>query len=99
MKPQLGSLEFAETGNETVAGKVSVKIEKAQSEMNIDLTVPEGSEAVVYIPENYRNVEINDVAVYNKEYVANDVASSAGEKAGYNRFRLSGGNYRITSVY
>jgi hypothetical protein len=97
VKPQLGSLEFAETGNETVAGKVSVKIERGESGMKMELTVPEKSEAVVHIPGQYRKVAINNTTVWDKGYVDNEMASSEGEEEGYNCFRLYGGTYQITS--
>jgi len=97
VKPQLGNLNFAKTGNKTFAGNVSVKIEKNKSGMNINLTVPDESEAVVYIPEKYNKITIDDTHIFHKKYIKNEVASFAGKKDNYNCFKLSGGTYKITS--
>src|SRR5690606_30385295 len=59
VKPQLGSLAFAGTGNETVAGRVDVKIEKTNKGLKLELLVPEESEAVVYIPSRLKKVTAN----------------------------------------
>ena len=84
VKPDLAGLEFAETGNETLAGKVSVKIGKTKSGMNIDLTVPEGSKAVVYIPAKEKTVIINGQKVNSKE-----------KEGTFKLYALKGGNYKI----
>ena len=59
IKPQLGPLQFAETGNETIAGNVMVKISKVKDGMNVECLVPEGSEAEVWLPVNYLNVKVD----------------------------------------
>jgi len=84
VKPDLAGLEFAETGNETLAGKVAVKISKTKSGMNIDLTVPEGSKAVVYIPAKEKTVIINGQKVNSKE-----------KEGTFKLYALKGGNYKI----
>jgi alpha-L-rhamnosidase len=86
VKPQLGSLEFAETGNETVAGKVAVKLTKVEKGMDIKLTVPEGSEAVVYIPAKNKKVTIDGEKTTSKE-----------KDGDYSLYRLSGGEYKISA--
>ncbi len=84
VKPDLGGLEFAETGNETIAGKVSVRISKIRSGMKMELVVPHGSEAIVYIPVKKKMVVINGHKVSSKD-----------RKGGYNLFTLKGGNHKI----
>lgn len=86
VKPDLAGLEFAETGNETLAGKVSVKITKTKSGMDIELSVPDGSEAVVYIPIKEKIVIINGQKVKSKE-----------KEEGYKLYTLNGGYYTIVS--
>ena len=86
VKPDLAGLEFAETGNETLAGKVSVKITKTKSGMDIELSVPDGSEAVVYIPIKEKTVIINGQKVKSKE-----------KEEGYKLYTLNGGYYKIVS--
>jgi alpha-L-rhamnosidase len=84
VKPQLGHLEFAATGNETVAGNVAVKVTKVKKGMDIELTVPKGSEAVVYVPVKNKKVTINgkNVVSYQKG-------------GAYDLYRVNGGEYRI----
>ena len=84
VKPDLAGLEFAETGNETMAGKVAVKVTKTKSGMDIDLTVPDGSEAVVYIPIKEKTVIINGQKVNSKE-----------KEGAFKLYTLKGGNYTI----
>ena len=67
VKPDLGGLSYAETGNETIAGKVAVKVSKTNSGLEMELSVPEGSEAVVYIPAKEKKVRINGKKVSSKE--------------------------------
>ena len=86
VKPDLGGLEFAETGNETIAGKVAVKVSKIRSSMHIELTVPDGSEAVVYIPVKEKTVIINGEKVKSNE-----------KEEGYKLYTLNGGNYNIVA--
>ncbi len=50
VKPQPGFLKSAETGNETVAGDISVSIEQGKSSFTIDISVPDGTQAIVCIP-------------------------------------------------
>jgi len=67
VKPQLGILQFAETSNETIAGKVAVKVSKTDAGIDMALSVPEGSSAVVYISSDLQNVSINDRKAATKE--------------------------------
>lgn len=67
VKPQLGTLEYAETGNKTVIGEVAIKVSKVKSGMDIELTVPESSKAIVYIPLKNNKVTIDGKKVASKE--------------------------------
>lgn len=84
VKPDLGGLEFAETSNETIAGKVSVKIAKTNTGLDIELLVPKESEAVVYIPQKAKSVVINGVEV-----------NSNKTEGSYKLFSFKGGEYKI----
>lgn len=84
VKPDLGGLIYAETANETIAGKVAVKVSKTKSGLKIDLSVPEGSEAVVYIPSKEKKVTVNGKKVSSEEV-----------KDGNMLYRLKGGKYII----
>jgi len=88
VKPDLGGLEYAETVNETIAGKVSVKVSKTKSGTEMELTVPQGSEAVVYIPEREKKIMVNGKKIRPKEV-----------KDGHQLFRLKGGQYILDAKY
>lgn len=95
VKPQPGSLKYAETGNETVAGKVAVRVEKSRSGVKIELEVPQESTAMVYLPKEHDKVSINDILVFDKEYIQNEKIKFERRENKYNCFRLNGGNFRI----
>ncbi len=59
VKPDLAGLDFAETSNETLAGRVAARVSKTKSGIEMKRTVPQGSEAVVYIPANANTVIFN----------------------------------------
>jgi len=61
-----------------------VKVTKTKSGMNIELTVPDGSEAVVYIPVKEKTVIINGQKV-----------STKAKEGAYKLYRLKGGNHKI----
>ncbi|MFY0652447.1 MAG: hypothetical protein JXQ96_10460 [Cyclobacteriaceae bacterium] len=86
VKPDLAGLSFAETSNETIAGKVAVKVTKTKRGMGIALTVPEGSEAVVYISKKEKTVTVNGERV-----VSNQIDGS------YKLYTLKGGEYKISA--
>ncbi|MEN8203007.1 MAG: alpha-L-rhamnosidase C-terminal domain-containing protein [Bacteroidota bacterium] len=97
VRPQLGSLEYAETGNETVAGKVSASIKKEGSTLILVIQVPSGTEALVSVPLQYRSVDVNGTPVFKRKAVSNDLALYKGKENGYNLFRMGAGEYRITA--
>jgi len=95
VRPQLGTLKYAETGNETVAGKVAVKAERTDSGMTMQLTVPAKSEAVVCVPEKYTQVRVNDVEVFKERFLPNTVSTFEGDEDRYRCFRVKGGTYTL----
>ena len=97
VKPQLGSLEWAETGNETIAGHIAVKIMKDKSNYSINVNVPAGTNAIVYIPGNYKNIEANGNLIFKKKEVQNSMASFEGSEDGYNLFRVGEGEYNLNA--
>ena len=86
VKPDLGGLEFAETSNETIAGKVAVKVTKSKLGLDIELSVPKNSEAVLYLPLKTKSVIINGEKV-----------KSNNTKNSYKLFSLGEGEYKICS--
>jgi alpha-L-rhamnosidase len=98
VKPQLGNLTFAETGNETIAGKVAVRIEKRNNGILVRLDVPDASNSIVCIPDIYSKITINKRTVYNKKYIPDNIASPKGEYDGFHSFRLKNGSYSIIAT-
>ncbi|MDO5968420.1 alpha-L-rhamnosidase C-terminal domain-containing protein [Flavivirga aquimarina] len=86
VKPQLGDLDYAETGNKTIAGNVNVKIAKVDKGLDIVLTVPNASEALVYVPLKNKNVIIDGKKVY----------TNIKEDA-YNIYRVKSGKHKISA--
>jgi hypothetical protein len=84
VKPQMGNLEYAEAGNETIAGKVSVKIQKTKSGLDMELLVPLNSSAIVYLPSKYKKVQVNGSLISSDGKSENDLF-----------YTLKGGNYKI----
>ena len=97
VKPQLGSLYSARTGNETLAGWVSVDVRRDRSSFHLDIAVPSGSQAVVYIPEEYRTIDLNGEPVYYKKAIQNDLATFEGVEDGYIRFHVGSGDYKFSA--
>lgn len=97
VRPQLGTLKWAGTGNETVAGKVSVSVEQDKSTFKVKVNVPEGTGCIVCIPAEYKTVDVNGTEVFQKKAVRNDLASFEGKEDGYNRFRVRSGEYSFTA--
>lgn len=86
VKPQLSTLKYVETSNETIAGRVAVKVTKTGEGMEMNLSVPDGSEAVVYIPSEEKKVIVNGKRMNSKLKDGN-----------YNLFKLKSGDYSISA--
>ena len=85
VKPDLAGLQFAETGNITVAGDVAIRIKKISSGMNINLIVPNESQAILHVPK-----------VYQKVYINGKISKSKNTTDPFhNLIPLSGGKYKI----
>jgi len=84
VKPNLVGLSYAETGNITMAGKIAIALKKISSGMEIKLTVPDQSEAHLWVP-----------VVYKKVYINGEVKSSKKNDHQFNLIQLKGGTYDI----
>ena len=84
VKPNLVGLSYAETGNITMAGKIAIALKKISSGMEIKLTVPDQSEAHLWVPVVYKTVYING-----------EVKSSKKNDHQFNLIQLKGGAYDI----
>lgn len=84
VKPQLGYLDYAETGNLTVAGEVLVKIQKNKDGMDIHLEVPEGSTAILCLPDSFESVLVNG-----------QMRKPDSSEEGLCSFSLQGGVYEV----
>ena len=97
VKPQPGNLNFAEAGNETVAGKISVRIEKRNSEMEINVHVPENTHAVVCIPAEYKSIKLNGNQIYNRKPISNKIVDYNGEEQKFNTFKIGSGEFNFSA--
>ncbi len=93
VKPQPGFLKSAATGNKTVAGDISVRVEQDKSLYTIILNVPDGTQAIVCIPDDRKSIDVNGTMVFRKKALQNELASFEGKKDGYNRFKVGAGNF------
>ncbi len=95
VKPQLGFLKFAETGNETIAGKISIKVKKSKKGMEIKINVPVETNAIVYIPVIYNHINVNETSIYNEIFIENDLVFYKGKVDGYHCFRINDGVFQF----
>ncbi|MCK4853761.1 MAG: hypothetical protein KAT31_05860, partial [Bacteroidales bacterium] len=93
VKPQPGFLKSTATGNETIAGDISVRIEHDKSIFTINISVPTGTQAIVCIPADHKSIDINGTRVFKKKAVQNELASFVGKDDGYNRFKIGAGKF------
>ncbi len=95
IKPQLGNLEYASTGNQTVAGWVDAKVSKENNVYIIDTSIPEGSEGIVCIPEKYKKITLNSSIIWNKRANENSNARFLKSEKGYLYFAVKGGKWHF----
>jgi hypothetical protein len=93
VKPQPGFLKSAATGNETIAGRIDVKIDQNKSHSTINLSVPVGTQAIVCLPVDRKSVKVNGTLIFQRKAVQNELASFEGMEDGYNRFKVGAGNF------
>ena len=93
VKPQPGFLRSAATGNTTVAGDISVRVEQDKSLYTINLIVPAGTQAIVCIPDDRKSIDVNGTLVFKKKAISNELVSFEGRKDGYNRFKVKAGKF------
>jgi hypothetical protein len=93
VKPRPGYLNLAETGNETVAGEIHVKIEQENSSFRVEVNVPPETESIICIPSEYKSVEANGTAVFRRKPVNNNIAAYLGKEDDFIRFRIGPGDY------
>jgi hypothetical protein len=97
VRPQLGGLKQAETGNKTLAGNISIRVEQDKSNYTIDVNVPEGTEAIVYISLKKKKVKVDGIEVFRRKAMENDLAVFEGEENGYNLFRVGAGTHKFVA--
>ncbi|HEX5554752.1 MAG TPA: alpha-L-rhamnosidase C-terminal domain-containing protein [Chitinophagaceae bacterium] len=63
VKPQLGSLHYAEALVSTVRGQIDVSIKKHNKRFSMNITVPEDTKCEVYLPAVYSRILVNGKGV------------------------------------
>jgi alpha-L-rhamnosidase len=97
VKPQLGTLNWVETGNETIAGKISVKIQQDKSSFSLDVLVPSGTECIVCIPAKFKSVSANGESIFKKKAIQNDLTAFLDTEDGFHRFKVGAGQFGFTA--
>lgn len=97
IKPQLGNLSRASTGNLTVAGTFFVKIRKKDNQFFIQAQIPGESKGIVYIPESYQKVLLNEHLIWDNKEKRNSFATFLGKKEGYYLFEVNKGTWHFTA--
>ena len=95
-KPQpAGNVTFASYSNETPYGKAAVSWKRYDSSFKLDVSVPVGSTATVYVPaSNAKNVTES-----GKEIIEGNGISFQKMEDGYAIFTVGSGNYSFDSHY
>ncbi len=97
VKPNLGNLSFASTGNLTVAGEFFVEVSKKQRQFLIDVTIPEGSKGIIFIPVSYKKIILNEQLIWNKKAIRNVHASFMNIEDGFCRFEIQAGKWKFNA--
>lgn len=94
-KPQpVADLRFASYSNLTPYGEAGIRWENGEDEFQMDITVPVGSTATVFLPyQEGREVRENGVLVSGDS----ENISFKGEADGYRMYAIKSGDYRFTT--
>jgi len=88
IKPQLGNLMYASTENISVNGKFAIEVSKNKDEYNISATIPETSTAIVFIPDSYKKILVNEHLIWDKKELKNQIATFLGMDNGFYQFSI-----------
>ncbi len=93
-KPQpAGDIIFASYSNETPYGRAAVYWRKDGGTFSLDIDVPVGSTATVYVPATSRQ----DVVEHGKEIVNNNIIQFDRQDDGYAVFSVNAGKFSFLS--
>ena len=87
-------ITFASYSNITPYGLAAIKWRKDDGSMTLDLTVPVGSTATVWIPA----VSENEVSENGRRIIKSDTISFLQMKDGYAIYNISSGEYSFKSA-
>ena len=80
VRPRLGTLSRVEATVDSVAGKISLAIERSSESMSLTLSVPKGTSAEVSLPSGYQQLEsVDEVSRGIKEGIQQQPAKPKGE--------------------
>ncbi len=93
-RPQpVDELSFAKYYNNTAYGEAGIYWKKENNVFSMDVTVPVGSTATVYVPAG----ENQQILENGKEIVNSELLKSGGYEKGYHVFNINSGNYSFTA--
>ncbi len=98
VKPQLGNLTFASTGNETVAGNFFVQIKKFDKQLILNVEIPKNSSGIIFIPITYQNITLNGKRIWEEKEIKNQWASFIGIEDNCYKFNVKGGEWHFDAI-
>ncbi len=98
IKPQLGNLTFASTGNETVLGKFFVQIKKFDKQLILNVEIPKNSSGIIFIPITYQNITLNGKRIWEEKEIKNQWASFRGIEDNCYKFNVKGGEWHFDAI-
>jgi alpha-L-rhamnosidase len=97
IKPQPGNLLYAATENLTVNGKFKVEVSKNKKEYQIAATIPEQSKAIVFIPDFYKKIQLNEQPIWDNKELKNQAAVFLGKDNGYYQFQVEDTKFQFVA--
>jgi hypothetical protein len=92
VKPRMAGLTEVSAGNTTVSGKIEVSIVEKEGVFNLMVDVPDTSECLVYIPEEYPKISCNGKVIFKGKSKGSGY-EYIGNIDGYLCFKTLGGNH------
>ena len=97
IKPQLGNLTHAVTENLTVNGRFAVEVSLNKNEYIISASIPEQSKAIVFIPDSYKKILLNDQLIWDRKELKNNKVVFMGKENGYYQFKVEDEQFKFTA--
>jgi len=95
--PQMGNLIHAETSLLTVNGRISISLERTDGRIQMHLTVPENTQALLPIKPEIKRIEVNGRSVYkNGKFRSNKYCRPEYSSTNQIAIKVSSGVWKVT---